>query len=59
MQMFGTAKKPPDAFAQIRVAIAEAVAAGYDRRRVAELLTEAADALLVFDAIGRPSPLTR
>jgi hypothetical protein len=57
--MFGTNKKPSNAFDQIRVAIAEAVAVGYDRRRVAELLTEAADALLVFDAIGRPSPLTR
>jgi hypothetical protein len=57
--MFGTSKKPPDAFAQIRVAIAEAVAAGYDRRRVAELLTESADALLVQDAINRPSPLAR
>jgi hypothetical protein len=51
--MFGT-KKTPSAFDALRNAIAAAVASGYDRRRVAELLTEAAEALLIADAIGRP-----
>jgi len=57
--MFGKSEKKPDVLAQLHAAIAAAVGAGYDRRRVIELLEVAAERVRIDDAIHRPSPLTR